>query len=66
MRSLDISKIKAVEIMTKNPFVISSNTMAAEALKIMKTKKISHLIVERNNKYYGVIHIQNIIKEGII
>jgi len=66
VRSLDISKIKAVEIMTKNPFVISSNTMAAEALKIMKTKKISHLIVERNNKYYGVIHIQNIIKEGII
>ncbi|CAI8329602.1 MAG: KpsF/GutQ family sugar-phosphate isomerase [Flavobacteriaceae bacterium] len=66
VKSLDIAKVKAKEIMTKEPFVINSNTMAAEALKIMKSKKISHLIVEQNNKYYGVIHIQNIIKEGII
>ena len=66
VKSLDIAKVKAKEIMTKEPFVINSNIMAAEALKIMKSKKISHLIVEQNNKYYGVIHIQNIIKEGII
>ena len=51
---------------SKEPFVINSNLMAVEALKIMKSKKISHLIVKKNNKYYGVIHIQNIIKEGII
>ena len=66
VKSLDIAMVKAKEIMTKEPFVINSNLMAVEALKIMKSKKISHLIVEKNNKYYGVIHIQNIIKEGII
>ena len=64
VKSLDIAMVKAKEIMTKEPFVINSNLMAVEALKIMKSKKISHLIVEKNNKYYGVIHIQNIIKEG--
>jgi arabinose-5-phosphate isomerase len=40
--------------------------MAIDALKLMKSKKISHLIVEENNRYHGIIHIQNIIKEGII
>ena len=66
VKSLDISEIKAEEIMTKNPLLINSNTMATDALKLMKSKKISHLIVEENNKYHGIIHIQNIIKEGII
>ena len=33
---------------------------------ILKSKKISHLIVEEDNRYHGIIHIQNIIKEGII
>ncbi|MDA9572890.1 KpsF/GutQ family sugar-phosphate isomerase [Flavobacteriaceae bacterium] len=66
VKSLNISQIKAEEIMTKNPLVINHNMMAIDALKLMKSKKISHLIVEENNKYYGIIHIQNIIKEGII
>ena len=66
VKSLDISEIKAEEIMTKNPLVINSNMMAIDALKLMKSKKISHLIVEEDSRYHGVIHIQNIIKEGII
>ena len=66
VKSLDISEIKAEEIMTKKPLVINSNMMAVDALKLMKSKKISHLIVEENNKYHGIIHIQNIIKEGLI
>ena len=66
VKSLNISKIKAKEIMTKNPLIINANTMAIDALKLMKSKKISHLIVEQDNRYHGIIHIQNIIKEGII
>ena len=66
VKSLDISEIKAEEIMTKKPLVINSNMMAIDALKLMKSKKISHLIVEEDSRYHGVIHIQNIIKEGII
>jgi arabinose-5-phosphate isomerase len=66
VKSLNISEIKAEEIMTKKPLVINSNMMAIDALKLMKSKKISHLIVEENNRYHGIIHIQNIIKEGII
>ena len=53
VKSLDISEIKAEEIMTKKPLVINSNMMAIDALKLMKSKKISHLIVEE----LSLIHI---------
>ena len=66
LKSQDISKVKAVEIMTKNPKIIAKNLLAAEALIIMKKNKISQLIVAEKNIYIGVLHIQSLIKEGII
>ena len=66
LKSQDISKVKANEIMSKNPKIINKNLLATEALLIMKTNKISQLIVAEKNKYVGVLHIQSLIKEGII
>jgi arabinose-5-phosphate isomerase len=40
--------------------------MAIEARKLMESSKISQLIVLKNNKYAGVIHIHDLIREGII
>ncbi len=60
-----ISKLKAKDIMSTNPQIIDSETLASEALEIMKKNKISQLIVTNNNSYFGVIHIQSLIKEGI-
>ena len=40
--------------------------LATEALSIMKANKISQLIVAEKNKYVGVLHIQSLIKEGIV
>ena len=51
--------------MSTNPQIIDSETLASEALEIMKKNKISQLIVTNNNLYFGVIHIQSLIKEGI-
>ncbi len=61
----DISILKAKDIMSINPKIIDSETMASEALEIMKGNKISQLIVTTDNQYSGVIHIQSLIKEGI-
>ena len=61
----DISMLKAKDIMSINPKIIDSETMASEALEIMKGNKISQLIVTTNKQYSGVIHIQSLIKEGI-
>ena len=66
LKSQDISKVKANEIMSKNPKIINKNLLATEALLIMKTNNISQLIVAEKNKYVGVLHIQSLIKEGII
>ena len=61
----DILILKAKDIMSINPKIIDSETMASKALEIMKGNKISQLIVTTDNQYSGVIHIQSLIKEGI-
>lgn len=61
----EISKLKAKDIMSTNPQIIDSKTLASDALEIMKKNKISQLIVTNNDSYIGVIHIQSLIKEGI-
>lgn len=61
----EISNLVAGDIMSINPQIIDFEIKAVDALKIMKNNKISQLIVTKENKYYGVLHIQNIIKEGI-
>ena len=65
LNNQEISKLKAKDIMSTNPQIIDSETLASEALEIMKKNKISQLIVTNNNLYLGVIHIQSLIKEGI-
>ena len=65
LNNQEISKLKAKDIMSTNPQIIDSETLASEALEKMKKNKISQLIVTNNNSYFGVIHIQSLIKEGI-
>ena len=65
LNNQEISNLVASDIMSINPQIIDFEIKAADALKIMKNNKISQLIVTKDKKYYGVLHIQNIIKEGI-
>ena len=62
----EISKIKATDIMGKDPKTISVDAMAIDALNTMETNNISQmLVVDHKDKYVGVIHIHYLIKEGI-
>lgn len=56
---------KAIDIMTKNPKTISKDTMASEAIKIMHDKKITNMFVVENNKPIGVIHIHDLLNNGV-
>ena len=56
---------KAVNIMTKNPKTISKETMASEVLKIMHDKKITNMFVVENKKPIGVIHIHDLLNNGV-
>ena len=65
LENKEISELKAKDVMSFNPQIIDCEMMASNALDIMKTKKISQLIVTKNEEYFGVIHIQSLIKEGL-
>ena len=58
--------LKAEDIMSPNPVTVEENILAVDALDIMKARSISQLIVVNEKVYKGVIHIHDIIKEGII
>jgi arabinose-5-phosphate isomerase len=65
-KTVNIENITAAEIMSHSPQVIDYQTLAAEAIDKMKQHEISHLIVTKDGHYYGILHIHELIKEGLI
>jgi arabinose-5-phosphate isomerase len=61
-----IQDLTAAAIYHKNPVTISPNALAMEALAIMEQKDISQILVEDNHQYVGIIHIHDLMKEGIL
>jgi arabinose-5-phosphate isomerase len=61
-----ISGLTAADIMTKNPKVIKSTDMVVDALNIMEDFSITQLVVVDNGDYKGVVHLHDILKEGIV
>ncbi|WP_215226295.1 KpsF/GutQ family sugar-phosphate isomerase [Echinicola shivajiensis] len=62
----DLSKVKAVDIMTKGPKTIELGEYAIRALNKMKEYNITQLVVMDNEKIVGFIHIHDLMKEGIV
>lgn len=62
----DFLDITAKDIMTKNPKQIQEHTLAVEALELMKEYNISQLVVMENDVYKGILHLHDLIREGII
>jgi arabinose-5-phosphate isomerase len=58
--------IHAKDIMTKNPKTIGPDEMAVNALDIMRQNEIVHLVVVENKKYLGIIHLHDLVKEGLL
>jgi len=65
-KTTDLSTITAKDIMTKSPKTIDVNSKVEEALNIMESFQITQLVVTNNNIYAGIIHLHDILKEGII
>ena len=61
----DISNLTASIIMNPNPKFIDKEALVYDAFIIMKDLNITQLIVLEENKYCGIIHLHDIIKEGI-
>ncbi|SEH53445.1 arabinose-5-phosphate isomerase [Paenimyroides aquimaris] len=65
-KTTELSTITAKDIMTKNPKTIDVNSKVEEALNIMESFQITQLVVTNNNIYAGIIHLHDILKEGIV
>jgi arabinose-5-phosphate isomerase len=61
----DMNKTKASDIMGLAPKTIESGALAVEAFQLMEKHNITILIVTNNGKYKGIIHLHDILKEGI-
>lgn len=58
--------LEAKDVMGKHPKTINKDELAINALELMKIHNITQLIVAENNQYFGVIHLHDLIREGII
>lgn len=61
-----INKIRAKDIMSKSPKTIADNELALKALKIIRENNITQVIVTKESKYIGMIHLHDLIREGIV
>jgi arabinose-5-phosphate isomerase len=61
-----IQHIQAKDIMTINPKTIRPGEMAVNALDIMRKNEITQLVVAEDGNYLGIIHLHDLVKEGLI
>ncbi len=62
----DVGQLTAKDIMTQHPKTIEQDAMAVEAMEQMKQYKITQLVVVEENKYMGIVHIHDLIREGLV
>ena len=65
-KSDSIENIEARDIMTQNPKTIEPSEMAVNALDIMRQNEIMQLAVAENGQYLGIVHLHDLVKEGLL
>jgi len=61
-----VEHLTAQDIMTKNPMTVGKNVLAMKALNMMRGKSITQLVVEDEGKYEGVVHLHDLLREGLV
>ncbi|MCK9305871.1 MAG: CBS domain-containing protein, partial [Bacteroidales bacterium] len=61
-----LKQLRARDIMSKNPKTVEIGELAVNAFNIMEKNKITSVVVLDNGKYAGLVHIHDIIREGIV
>jgi arabinose-5-phosphate isomerase len=65
-KSTEISSLRAVDIMTRDPQTIEYDSLAIDAFDKMKKHNITQLLILNNGSYAGIIHLHDILKEGVV
>lgn len=64
--STSFEGLTAADIMSSKPKTIHNDAMAIDALEILETNNISQVLSEKDGKYYGLVHIHDLMREGIL
>ncbi|WP_233260792.1 CBS domain-containing protein, partial [Pedobacter sp. HMWF019] len=62
----NLANIMAKDIMNTNPKKIDKDALAVDALEVIKQNNVTQLLVTNGNKYFGIIHLHDLLQEGII
>ncbi len=65
-KDVSLDKMTAKDIMTVNPKTIAPNEMAVQALDALRKHEITQLAVTSEGRYLGIVHLHDLIKEGLI
>lgn len=65
-KTTDINSLRAGDIMTRNPRTIDFDALAIDAFDKMKQNNITQLLILKNGIYSGIIHLHDILKEGVV
>ncbi len=60
------ASLRAADIMSENPKTIEADELAIKAFRIMERNKITQLLVLNGGRYCGIIHIHDILREGVV
>ncbi|MBE6230334.1 MAG: KpsF/GutQ family sugar-phosphate isomerase [Bacteroidales bacterium] len=65
-KGIPFESLQAKDIMSRNPKVIELGELAVNAFNIMEKNKITSVVVMEGNRYVGLVHIHDILREGIV
>jgi arabinose-5-phosphate isomerase len=65
-KNAELNGVLARDIMTPNPKTIAATEMAINALDMMRQHEIMQLVVTEGDTYAGIIHLHDLVKEGLI
>lgn len=65
-KKISFDNLTAKDIMSPHPKTIEKGAMAVDAMELMKKNDISQLLIVHESKYAGIIHLHDLIREGII
>jgi arabinose-5-phosphate isomerase len=65
-KSDNIQSVTAKDILSANPKTVQPSLLAVEALDILRNNDISQLVVVENGRYLGILHIHDLVREGIV
>ena len=65
-KDLNLTQFHAEDVMSKTPQTIDSELLAVEALRRMREKSITQLVVTEGGRYVGMVHLHDLLREGLI